>query len=213
MTLFPEYFKTPLQQSILKRAKEAGRVTFEVVNIRDFALGKHAVTDDRPYGGGPGMVMLVEPVDRALQAWRTLYPQSSYKTKVVLTSAKGTQFTQNTARQHAQLDALAVVCGHYEGVDERIAQYLVDEEIRIGDYVLTGGEPAALVMTDAITRLIPGVLGNEQSTVNESHSVTGELGFPQYSRPAEYNGWKVPEILLGGHHAQIEAWREEQKKS
>lgn len=212
MTLFPDFFKTPLEQSILHRASEAGIVTVETVNIRDYALDRHAVTDDRPYGGGPGMVLLVEPVDRALQAWHQKYPKSQYKTLVVLTSAKGAMFTQQLAQEYTNYDAIAILCGHYEGVDERIVEHLVDAEIRIGDFVLTGGEPAALVILDAVTRLLPGVVGNSESIQDESHSVPGQLEYPQYSRPAEYRGWKVPEILLGGHHARIEEWREKQKK-
>ncbi|MBP7774211.1 tRNA (guanosine(37)-N1)-methyltransferase TrmD [Candidatus Woesebacteria bacterium] len=212
MTLFPDFFKTPLEQSILHRASGAGIVTVETVNIRDYALDKHAVTDDRPYGGGPGMVLLVEPVDRALQAWHEKYPKSKYKTLVVLTSAKGALFTQQLAQQYTTYDAIAILCGHYEGVDERIAEHLVDAEVRIGDFVLTGGEPAALAMLDAVIRLLPGAVGNSESIQDESHSIPGQLGYPQYSRPAEYRGWKVPEILLGGHHARIEEWRTEQKK-
>lgn len=211
-TIFPDFFATPLQSSILKRAQTAGAVNYELVNIRDFAESKHKLTDDRPFGGGPGMVMLVEPIDKALQAWREKFPSSKFKTKVVLTSARGRMFTQDVAREYAAVDALAVICGHYEGVDERVAQYLVDEEVRVGDYVLTGGEPAALIMADAVTRLLPGVLGNAESNLDESHAVPGQLGFPQYTRPAEYKGWRVPEVLLGGHHAEIEKWRGEQKK-
>lgn len=211
-TIFPDFFITPLQSSMLKRAQTAGVVTYEVVNIRDFAQDKHKITDDRPFGGGPGMVMMVEPIDKALQAWRKRWASEEYTTKVVLTSAKGRVFTQAVAHEYATVDALAVICGHYEGVDERVAQYLVDEEVRIGDYVLTGGEPAVLVMADAVTRLLPGVLGNAESNQDESHSVPGQLGFPQYTRPAEYKGWKVPDILLGGHHAEIEKWRAEQRK-
>jgi tRNA (guanine37-N1)-methyltransferase len=212
-TIFPDFFTTPMQSSILKRAQVSGEVTFEVINIRDFTTDKHKITDDRPFGGGPGMVMMVEPIDSALAAWRERFSAEKFKTKVVLTSAKGRKFEQNVAREYAAVDALAVICGHYEGVDERVAQYLVDEEVRIGDFVLTGGEPAALVMADAVTRLLPGVLGNAESNVDESHNVPGQLGFPQYTRPAEYKGWQVPEVLLGGHHAEIEKWRESQKKS
>lgn len=210
-TLFPEFFATPLQSSILKRAQEAGKITYSIVNIRDNATDKHHITDDRPFGGGPGMVMMVEPIDKALQAWRAQLPADA-TTKVILTSAQGKPFTQGVAQTYSTIDELAIICGHYEGVDERVAQYLVDEEVRIGDFVLTGGEPAALVMIDAVTRLIPGVLGNEASNQNESHAQDGQLGFPQYTRPAEYNGWKVPDVLLGGNHALIEQWREEQRK-
>lgn len=210
-TLFPEYFETPFNSSILKRAHQAGLVTYEVINIRDYATDKHKVTDDRPFGGGPGMVMMVEPIDRAVSAWREKFPSTTYRTKVVVTSAKGKKFEQQTAQTYAQLDALAIICGHYEGVDERVTQYIADEEVRIGEYVLTGGEPAAVVMADAVSRLVPGVLGNVASNQNESHSKPGQLGFPQYTRPATYKDWQVPEVLLGGNHAQIEAWRAEQR--
>ncbi len=211
-TLFPGYFTSALQESMLKRAQNAEKVSFSIRNIRDYALSKHSVTDDRPYGGGPGMVLMVEPVDRALAAWRAELPEAATK-KIILTSAQGQEFQQERALAYAELDHLAIICGHYEGVDERITQYLVDEEVRIGNYVLTGGEPAALVITDAVTRLIPGVLGNEASNQNESHSQEGELGFPQYTRPAEYKGWEVPEVLLGGNHKDIDLWREAHKKS
>ncbi len=212
-TLFPDFFTTPLQSSMLKRAQTAGAVSYEISNIREFAQDKHKVTDDRPFGGGPGMVMMVEPIDRALQVWRKKWPADQFKTKVLLTSAKGNVFTQQRAQEYSQLDAVAIICGHYEGVDERVVQYLIDEEVRIGDYVLTGGEPAALVMADAVTRLLPGVLGNAESNQDESHSVPGQLGFPQYTRPAAYKGWNVPEVLLGGNHGEIEKWRSAQRKS
>jgi tRNA (guanine37-N1)-methyltransferase len=203
LTLFPEYFTSALQASILKRAQLQGQVEFTIVNIRDFAHDKHKVTDDRPFGGGPGMVMKVEPIALALES----LPQSS-NSRTILTSAKGQVFTQQIATSYAALDSLVIICGHYEGVDERVAEHLVDEEVRIGDYVLTGGEPAALVIADAVTRLLPGVLGNEASPKGESHSEPSVLGYPQYTRPEEFRGWKVPEVLLGGHHKEIEAWRE-----
>ncbi len=219
LTLFPQFFESAFQSSILKRAISGQQVTVELVNIRDFATDKHKVTDDRPYGGGPGMVMKVEPIYAALQHTLKVDPvqhvqqnatQSSWQTKVVLTSAKGKLFHQASAGQYAELEHLVIICGHYEGVDERVAQYLIDEEVRIGDYVLTGGEPAALVMADAVTRLLPGVLGNEESTSGESHSTPGFLAHPQYTRPVEFQGWKVPDILLTGHHAQITDWRHQQ---
>lgn len=203
LTLFPDFFTSALQASILKRAQVQGQVTFNIVNIRDFSQDKHKVTDDRPFGGGPGMVMKVEPIALALES----LPQSD-KSKTILTSAKGKLFNQQTAAAYAELDSLTIICGHYEGVDERVAEHLIDEEVRIGNYVLTGGEPAALVIADAVTRLLPGVLGNEASPQGESHSEPNKLGYPQYTRPEEFRGWKVPEVLLGGHHREIEAWRE-----
>ena len=158
LTLFPEYFDSVLQTSMLKRAQDKGLVSFKVINIRDYAQDKHRVTDDRPFGGGPGMVMKVEPIALALESLSV-----ADKGRVLLTSAKGRQFSQPVAQQLATLTSVTIICGHYEGVDERVAENLVDEEVRIGDYVLTGGEPAAAVMVDAITRLLPGVLGNEES--------------------------------------------------
>jgi tRNA (guanine37-N1)-methyltransferase len=220
LTLFPEFFSTPFSSSILKRATAAGSVEFNVINIRDFAIDKHQMTDDRPYGGGPGMVMKVDPIYAALQNVLGVEPElhkvenlkkDAPSTRVILTSAKGKVFTQASAQSYSTLEHLVIICGHYEGVDERVAEHLIDEEVRIGDYVLTGGEPAALVMADAVTRLLPGVLGNEDSNQDESHSVPGQLGHPQYTRPEVFNTWKVPEILLEGHHAKITAWRNAQK--
>jgi tRNA (guanine37-N1)-methyltransferase len=182
-------------------------VKFEILNLRDFAEDKHQTTDQRPFGGGPGMVMMIEPIDKALQSLEVAKGQANKK--IILTSAKGSLFTQETARSFAALDELTIICGHYEGVDERVALNLVDEEVRIGDYVLTGGEVAAMVMSDAVTRLIPGVLGNELSNQDESHSEVGKMGHPQYTKPVDYNGWLVPEILLSGHHEKIKEWREE----
>ncbi len=151
------------------------------------------------------MVMKVEPIDRALQAHQ---PAEGAKSKTILTSAKGKKFDQELAKEYAKLDQLTIICGHYEGVDERVVEHLIDEEVRIGDYVLTGGEPASLVMVDAVTRLLPGVLGNEESNQGESHHTPGVLGYPQYTRPEEYQGWRVPEVLLAGNHKDIQASRE-----
>lgn len=205
LTIFPDFFKTPLQTSIIKRALNKELLEIKIVNLRDYALDKHQTTDLRPYGGGPGMVMMVEPIDRALQALGLSKGQEGKK--IILTSAKGRLFTQETAKEQAELKELTIICGHYEGVDERVALHLIDEEWRIGDYVLTGGEIASLVMTDAVTRLLPGVLGNELSNQDESHSQPGKFAHPQYTKPANYKGWEVPEVLLSGDHAKIEAWR------
>jgi len=219
LTLFPEFFDTPFQASILKRAQDTSAVEFNIVNIRDFATDKHKVTDDRPYGGGPGMVMKVDPIYLALESVLGVDPAAHrnqnrekglWSTRVLLTSAKGRLFTQGSAQLYSKLEHLIILCGHYEGVDERVAEYLVDEEVRIGDYVLTGGEPAAVVIADAVSRLQPGVLGNEESIVGESHSVPGYMAHPQYTRPVEFKGWKVPDILLTGHHANITDWRHQQ---
>ena len=219
LTLFPTFFDSPFQASILKRAQESQAVEFRVVDIRDSATDKHRVTDDRPDGGGAGMVVNVEPIYKALKDVLGEEPEGhrlrniqthAWKSRVILTSAKGKLFTQSSAQQYSKLEHLVIICGHYEGVDERVAEHLIDEEVRIGDYVLTGGEPAALVMADAVTRLLPDVLGNEESTVGESHSVPGFLAHPQYTRPEEFLGWKVPEVLLTGHHGQITEWRQHQ---
>lgn len=213
LTLFPAFFEGVLNESMLKRAQDAqlhgGQppITIKVVNIRDFATDKHHITDDRPYGGGAGMVMKIEPIHRALASLPT-----AAKSRTILTSARGTLFTQPKAIEYSQLDQLTIICGHYEGVDQRVADHLSDEEVRIGDYVLTGGEPAAAVILDAVTRLLPGVLGNEESTQNESHSQPGFIAPPQYTRPERYQGWDVPKVLLQGNHKEIEAWRKQQSR-
>ena len=221
LTIFPEYFSSPFSTSIIKRAVEASVVEIEIVDIRKFAVDKHKLTDDRPFGGGPGMVMKIEPIDLALESLG-LKKQSANSgnanpetanskttnSKIILTSAKGKLFNQNIAKDYSKLDELTIICGHYEGVDERVAENLVDEEIRIGDYVLTGGEAATLVISDAVVRLLPKVLGNEESNKNESHSIPGKLGFPQYTRPQNYKGLEVPEVLLTGDHQKVAEWRE-----
>lgn len=209
LTLFPEYFSASLASSILGRAAIENYVSWRVVKIRDFATDKHQTTDLPPYGGGAGMVMLVEPIDLALQSIGVKKGQP--RQKIILTSAKGKILTQTKAQEWSQLEVLTIICGHYEGVDHRVAEFLVDEEVRIGNYVLTGGEPAALVMADAAVRLIPGVLGNQQSLATESHNQPQIGEYPQYSRPADYRGWPVPEVLLSGNHAQIAAWRQQQQ--
>jgi tRNA (guanine37-N1)-methyltransferase len=209
-TLFPEFFKGPFDASILGKAiKEKGLI--KLVNIRDFAEDKHKITDDRPYGGGPGMVMKVEPIENALAA--NGFKKDTKGEKIVLTSAMGKSYVQQTAKDYSKLNRIAIICGHYEGVDERVVDNLIDEEVRIGNFVLTGGEGAAILMVDSIVRLIPGVLGNEESNQGESHDEPGKLGFPQYTRPENYKGWKVPEILLSGDHKKIENWREENRKN
>jgi len=173
--------------------------------LRDFANDKHQTTDQRPFGGGPGMVMMIEPIDKALQSLNLEKGQKNKR--ILLTSAKGGLFTQEVAKELASLEELTLICGHYEGVDERVASNLVDGEIRIGNYVLTGGETAALTIVEAAIRLIPGVLGNEFSNQNESHSQPGKMSHPQFTKPLDYKGWKVPEILLSGDHEKIKNWR------
>ena len=194
-----------LGESMLRLAREKGLAEIRMRNLRDWAPGKHHVTDEPPYGGGAGMVMKVEPIALALDELRR--PES----RVILLSAQGARFDQAAARRLAGEKHLVMISGHYEGVDQRVADHLVDEEICIGDYILTNGTLAALVVADAVVRLLPGVLGDEQSAADESFS-HGLLEYPQYTRPAEFRGWKVPDVLLSGHHAEIEAWRRTQSK-
>lgn len=210
LTIFPEMFSGPFAESILRRAQDKLLVEIKVHDLRDWATDKHKSVDDRPYGGGAGMVMKVDVIDWALEDLKLKV--KSEKCKVILMSAKGKSYTQQIAQEYKELDQLIIIAGHYEGVDERVAENLVDEEIRIGDFVLTGGELPAMVIVDSVVRLLPGVLGNEDSAVYESHSEPGYLEHPQYTRPEEYKGWRVPEVLLGGNHAVIENWRKEKSK-
>lgn len=210
LSLFPEYFTSGLATSLLQRAIADEKVKITNTNIRDYATDKHRVTDDRPYGGGAGMVLKVEPIARALQAFGAKPGQK--KRKIVLLSAQGSPYTQADAQRYAALDELILICGHYEGVDERVVEHYIDEEKRIGDYVLMGGEVAAMVIAESVVRLLPGVLGNPESNQGESHSRPGVLGFPQYTRPEEFEGHKVPEVLLSGNHKDIEEWRVHQSK-
>lgn len=211
LTLFPEMFKGPFDESILKRARVKGLFEVNVHNIRDWATDKHKMVDDRPFGGGPGMVLMIEPLDRAIQDLKSKI--KDLKSRVILLDAAGKTFNQREAERLAKYDHFILIAGHYKGIDERVREHLVDEEISVGDYILTGGEIPAMVVVDAVTRLLPGVIGKEESLKKESFSdfdnpkVTRILGFPQYTRPENYKGWKVPEVLLGGNHAEIEKWR------
>ena len=239
ITIFPEFFTGPLDHGVLRRARETGIVDIHVQDLREFTHDKHRTVDDRPFGGGEGMVLKPEPLFEAVESLlghgmgdaANRAPRDS-KTAIVLTSAAGKLFQQETARRYAQLERVILICGRYEGVDERVAEHLAGEEISIGDFVLSGGElPAALVI-DAVTRLLPGALGNEASSQNESFSgVSSEgrarhvaplqsdtqtppgnqghvlLDFPHYTRPADFRGWKVPEVLIGGNHAEVAKWR------
>jgi tRNA (guanine37-N1)-methyltransferase len=207
LTLFPPIFASPLQESILKRAIDAGRLTVAVRNIRDYAVDKHHVTDDVPYGGGGGMVMKPEPIFAAAEAALSRDPAA--RPPIVLLTPQGRLFTQSVARELAEQDWIVLICGRYEGVDERVRQYLATDEISIGDYVLTGGELPALVMIDAVTRLLPGVLGDPGATMDDSHA-DGLLEYPHYTRPADFQGHAVPDVLVSGHHAEVARWRREQ---
>jgi len=209
VTIFPGMFKGPIDESILKRAQEKNLVEIEVHDLRQWTKDKHKTVDDSPYGGGPGMVMMVEPVDRAIRSLLAQQGDSLTKPKVILMTPQGKQFEQKKAQELSKLEHLIFICGHYEGVDERVREHLVDEEISIGDYVLTGGELPAMVVIDSVVRLIPGVLGKEASLDEESFS-NGLLEYPHYTRPEEFEGWKVPDVLLSGNHAEIAKWRKEQ---
>jgi tRNA (guanine37-N1)-methyltransferase len=203
LTLFPDICRAPLGESIMKRAQKNGIVDLRIHNLRDWTTDKHHIVDDAPFGGGQGMVMKPEPIFAAVEDLRN---QAS---RVVLMSPAGDRFDQQMATQLSQEPHVIIVCGHYEGVDHRVIAHLVDLEISIGDYVLTNGAIAAVVLVDAIVRLLPGALGHEQSAVDDSFN-HGLLEAPQYTRPAEFRDWKVPEVLLSGNHAEIAKWRKEQ---
>lgn len=203
ITIFPEVFKPYLNESILKIAQEKGKLKVKLHNLRDYTLDKHRKVDDRPFGGGPGMLMSAEPIFRAVEEISQNYKS---KSKIILLSPQGKPLNQKLAQRLSKLKRLILICGRYEGVDERVRERLADEEISIGDYVLTGGELPAMVLVDTVVRLIPGVLGHKDSIRDESFSAD-LLEYPQYSRPADFKGMKVPEILLSGDHKKIEEWR------
>lgn len=220
-TLFPGIFDSPLRESMLKRAIASGLLQVHLHNIRDYAAGKHQVTDDYPYGGGGGMVMKPEPVFAAVESVlkddtgskidpdQSEIQNSKSKIPIVLLTPQGRVFNQRVAYDLAQHERVALICGRYEGFDERIREHLATDEISIGDYVLTGGELAALVVIDAVARLRPGVLGDPGGALDDSHA-SGLLEYPHYTRPAEFRGWRVPEVLLSGDHGKVDRWRREQ---
>jgi len=242
ITIFPEFFVGPLEHGIVRRAREAGLIEVRVQDLREFTKDRHRTVDDRPFGGGEGMVMKPEPLFEAVDALlghgagnATEPPARPSGTAIVLLSAAGKRFTQETARRYAELERIIFICGRYEGVDERVAEHLATEEISVGDFVLSGGELPAMLVVDAVTRLLPGALGNEASAQNESFSAGSSLprgaqyiaalregdehraadndsngvllDYPHYTRPAEFRGWAVPEILIGGNHAEVAKWR------
>jgi len=235
ITIFPEFFAGPLDHGIVRRAQEAGLVQIRVQDLREFTKDRHKTVDDRPFGGGEGMVLKPEPLFAAVEKLLGRSMGSADEkaappegTAIVLLSAAGKRFTQETARRFAKLERVVLLCGRYEGVDERVVDHLATDEISVGDYVLSGGELPAAIVLDAVTRLLPGALGNEASTENESFSGSGEwriasggqegrqsqksamLDYPHYTRPADFRGWRVPEVLIGGHHAEVAKWRSEQ---
>ena len=234
ITIFPEFFRGPLDYGIVRRAREAKLIDIAIHDLRNFTHDRHRTVDDRPFGGGEGMVLKPEPLFEAVESLAGKDSAESSRTAVVLLSASGKLFRQETARRFSQLDRILLLCGRYEGVDERVAEHLATDELSIGDFVLSGGELGAALIVDAVTRLIPGALGNEDSAVNESFSaleaagsderfptshqspVTGHeqpvtshllLDCPHYTRPADFRGWNVPEVLLGGNHEEIRQWR------
>lgn len=205
LTLFPEVFAPYASTSILGRAVKENHIDLHIWNIRDFTDDMHKTVDDTPYGGGAGMVMKIEPIHKALLAIESEHKSSSRK--IFVLSARGKQFNQQYATEYSTLDHLILICGRYEGIDQRVADYLADGELSVGPYVLAGGELGALIITEAVARLLPGVLGNPASLAEESHSTEGVIEAPQYTKPELYNSWKVPDVLLSGNHADIAAWR------
>lgn len=203
LTIFPEFFEGPFKHGVVARGAQYGALELIVHDLRKWTHDLHRTVDDRPFGGGEGMLLKPQPIFEAVEA---IWPEKTARQKVILLSAQGRRFTQQVAREYLEADELLFICGRYEGVDERVAEHLADDEISIGDYVLSGGELAAAVVIDAVARLLPGVLGNSDSAVNESFE-DGILDCPQWTRPAEFRGWKVPDVLLGGNHAEIRKWR------
>jgi len=203
VTIFPEFFRGPFDHGVIAKAREAGILEIRIHDLRAWTSDRHRTVDDRPFGGGEGMLLKPEPLFAAVES---ILPERRGR-KVVLLSAAGSRFHQAKAREYAAAPEILLICGRYEGVDERVAEHLADEEISIGDFVLSGGELAAAIVLDSVARMLPGVLGNEDSTVNESFSNGARLDCPQYTRPADFRGWKVPEVLLSGNHAEIRRWR------
>ena len=209
LTLFPEICRAPLSESMMKRAQENKIVDLRIHNLRDWTTDKHHIVDDTPFGGGQGMVMKPEPIFKAVEALKTNPKSQTPNPKVILMSPAGRRLDQPLAAELSRESHLIIICGHYEGVDHRVIDHLVDLEISIGDYVVTNGAIAAVVLVDAVVRLLPGVLGHEQSAADDSFSA-GLLETPQYTRPAEFRGWKIPDVLLSGNHAEIAKWRKDQ---
>lgn len=210
ITIFPKMFDSYFSESIIKRAQTGGFVDIKINNLRDYTTDNHKTVDDTPYGGGAGMVMKVEPIYKAVRDIKNKFKKT--KSRVILFSAKGKRYVQQDAVRLSKYENVIFICGRYEGVDERIAENIADEEISLGDFVLTGGEIPAMVVIDSIVRLIPGVLGNVESIKTESHGVRGYLEYPQYTKPEVFRDWKVPGVLLSGDHKKIYQWREKHSK-
>ncbi|MFH0969564.1 MAG: tRNA (guanosine(37)-N1)-methyltransferase TrmD [Patescibacteria group bacterium] len=221
ITIFPHIFESYFGESIIKRALQKKFININIINLRDFTNDKHKTVDDTPYGGGAGMILKIQPIFDCIEFLKLKIKSEKLKVRTVLFSAKGKKYTQKDAIRLSKYDNLILICGRYEGVDERVAKYIADEEISIGDYVLSGGEIPAMVLVDSIARLIPGVLGNPDSLKEESFNKIQNtkykipdtiLEYPQYTRPENFKGWKVPEVLLSGNHKKIEKWRENNAK-
>jgi tRNA (guanine37-N1)-methyltransferase len=206
VTIFPGFFRGPFEHGVIQKACEAGLIEIHVHDLRTWTYDRHRTVDDRPFGGGEGMLLKAAPIFEAVEA---IWPERREGSKVILLSAQGKKFDQAKARELSGFKELLLICGRYEGVDERVAEHLAEEELSIGDYVLSGGELAAAVIVDAVARLLPGVVGNQDSTVNESFEASGILDYPHWTRPADFRGWKAPEVLLGGNHAEIRKWRKQ----
>jgi tRNA (guanine37-N1)-methyltransferase len=209
LTLFPDMFTGPFDASIVKRAQSKSLVEITVHDLRKWGETDRRNVDDRPYGGGVGMIIRVDILDAAISELKKIASFDAQNSKIILLDATGTRYTQQKAVELSKLDHIILIAGHYEGIDHRVHEHLVDEVISVGDYVLTGGEIPAMVVTDSIIRLLPGVLGKDESSADESHKEPGYLEYPQYTRPEDYRGWKVPKILLGGNHKEIKNWRDE----
>lgn len=205
LTIFPGFFEGPFRYGVVARAAEAGVLQIQLHDLRDWTYDRHRTVDDRPFGGGEGMLLKPAPVFEAVES---IWPERVPEQRVVLLSPQGRLFNQEVARRLVSYQELLLICGRYEGVDERVAAHLADEELSVGDYVLSGGELAAAVLVDCVARLLPGVLGNENSALRESFGEDGLLDCPQYTRPADFRGWKAPDVLLGGNHEEIRKWRE-----
>lgn len=206
VTIFPEFFQGPFAHGVVAKAVEAGILDVRVHDLRTWTYDRHRTVDDRPFGGGEGMLLKAGPIFEAVES---IWPERACDRRIILLSAQGKRFNQASARRLSQYRELLLICGRYEGVDERVAEHLADEELSIGDFVLSGGELAAAIIIDCVSRLLPGVLGNEDSAVRESFSEEGLLDCPQYTRPADFRGWKAPDVLLGGNHEEVRRWREQ----
>jgi tRNA (guanine37-N1)-methyltransferase len=204
LTIFPDFFAGPFQHGVVAKAAEAGLIQIDIHNLRNWTHDRHRTVDDRPFGGGEGMLLKPAPIFEAVES---IWPERTPSQRLVLLSAQGQRFDQEAARRLSQYKEVFLICGRYEGVDERVAEHLADEELSIGDFVLSGGELAAALVVDCVSRLLPGVLGNEDSALQESFSHKDLLDCPQYTRPADFRGWKVPEVLLSGNHEEIRRWR------